>query len=50
MEQFGLWDQIRVDHGTEWALVLHVQSMLAEYRNDTTRQPYKQTSSRQVNV
>ena len=49
VEEFGLWDQIRVDYGTEWALILHVQNLLSEHRNDPTLAPYVQTSSRQVN-
>ena len=31
--QYGLWDQIRVNKGTEWVLMLHVQDTLAEHRN-----------------
>ena len=48
VNQYGLWDQLRVDHGTEWALILYVQNILSGYRNDTSRLPYIQTSSRQV--
>ena len=45
---YGMWDQIRVDHGTEWALMLHVQSQLSRYRNDISKPPYVQTSSKKV--
>ena len=46
--EYGLRDTVRVDHGTEWALVLHIQNMLSNFRNDPSRRPYCQTSSRQV--
>ena len=45
---YGLWDQVRVDHGKEFYLVLFVQEMLKLYRNNNTRQPYVQTQSKQV--
>ena len=45
---YGLWDQVRVDHGKEFYLVLFVQEMLKVYRNNITRQPYVQTQSKQV--
>lgn len=44
---YGLWDQVRVDHGKEFYLVLFVQEMLKLYRNNNTRQPYVQTQSKQ---
>ena len=46
---YGLWQQIRVDHGTEWALMLFVQSRMSHLRNDTLTLPYLQTPSTQVN-
>ena len=46
--RYGLWDQVRVDHGKEFYLVLFVQEMLKMHRNNTSRQPYLQTQSRQV--
>ena len=46
----GLWDQIRVDRGTEFALILFVQSLLSDYRTNTLREPYRQTPSIQVLV
>ena len=45
---FGMWDMVRVDHGTEWALVLYIQNLLSNHRNDPSLRPYLQTSSRQV--
>lgn len=41
----GLWDQVRVDSGGEFALLLHVQRMLSSYRTNTERPPYLQTTS-----
>ena len=45
---FGIWDQIHVDHGTEWAVMLFMQKALSCYRNDRTVTPYVQTSSTNV--
>ncbi|XP_039505722.1 uncharacterized protein LOC120461555 isoform X2 [Pimephales promelas] len=41
----GMWDQVRVDHGTEFYLTLFMQEMLAEYRHNQQRLPYLQTTS-----
>ena len=41
-------DQVRVDHGREFYLVLAVQSHMKSMRNNTSRQPYIQTQSKQV--
>lgn len=46
--KFGIWDQIRVDYGREWYLMLYVNQMVASMRNDTQRPPHMQTSSKQV--
>ena len=46
--QYGMWDQIRVDHGREFFLTLFMQEKLADYRNNKERQPYLQTSSTHV--
>lgn len=43
---YGVWDQIRVDHGNEWYLMLSVQQALAHLRKDTKRAPYIQTASK----
>ena len=45
---YGLWDQVRVDHGREWSIVLLVQSHLSGYRHNIVRPPYLQTSSKLV--
>ena len=41
----GLWDQIRVDHETEFALVFTIQTHLACFRRHSSRQPVLRTSS-----
>ena len=45
---FGLWDQLRVDHGTEWYLMLSVHTSLSSFRNRTDREPVVQSSSKMV--
>ncbi|XP_076120765.1 uncharacterized protein LOC143101347, partial [Alosa pseudoharengus] len=42
---YGIWDQIRVDHGKEFYLTLYMQEMLSAYRFNLGRQPYLQTKS-----
>ena len=46
----GLFDQVRGDHGKEFYLVLAVQDHPKGFRNNTSRQPYVQTQSKQVSV
>ncbi|XP_067272632.1 uncharacterized protein [Pseudorasbora parva] len=41
----GIWDQVRVDCGKELYLCLFMQDILAAYRYNTVREPYKQTPS-----
>ena len=48
--QYGLWDQIRVDHGKEFYLMLYVQEKLSEFRRNTTIAPHMQSTSRQVST
>ena len=38
--QYGLWDQIHVDKGEEWVLMLYVQETLANLRCNTNRAPH----------
>ena len=44
-----VWDQVRVDHGKEFYLMLYVQEILAQFRTNTNRAPHLQSTSRQVN-
>ena len=46
--QYGVWDQVRVDHGKEWTLMLFVQEQLAHLRHNVNRAPHLQTTSKQV--
>ena len=46
--QEGIWDMIRVDHGTEFALMLFVQQMLKDHRGNPHCEPFLQTQSCQV--
>jgi hypothetical protein len=47
--EHGLWDQLRVDCGREFALILFIQQSLSALRTNTQRAPYLQTSSTSVN-
>lgn len=42
---YGLFDQLRVDHGTEFCLCIFVQELLKNRRGDTSRAPWRQTTS-----
>ncbi|XP_065892172.1 uncharacterized protein [Dysidea avara] len=42
---YGMWDQLRVDQGKEWYLMLYIQERLAEYRRNPSAPPHLQTSS-----
>ena len=43
--EYGLFDQLRVDHGKEWVLSLYVQEKLAHLRYSVVKPPHRQTSS-----
>lgn len=47
LQQEGLWVQVRVDHGSEFSLMLSVQQRLAGFRVRQDRVPYLQTVSRE---
>ena len=48
--QFGLWQQVRVDHGTEFTLILAAQQHLARHRQWQDRQATLQTTSQNHRV
>ena len=48
VSEHGLWDQVRVDGGREFCLILHIQELLSPFRTNTQRAPYVQTQSKQV--
>jgi len=50
VSKFGLWDQIRVDHGKEWYLMLYVNQTVAHLRNNPVKEPHVQTSSKKVHI
>ena len=43
----GLWEQVRIDHGGEFALVISTQQLLSPQRSTRTHAPVLQSSSRQ---
>ena len=45
---YGLWDQVRTDQGKEWNLMLFVNERLSHLRNDCSRPPHLQSTSKQV--
>ncbi|KAK9978580.1 hypothetical protein ABG768_020325 [Culter alburnus] len=42
---YGMWDQLRVDHGREFYMSLYMQENLSRHRHNLSRQPYLQTAS-----
>ncbi len=46
--KFGIWDQIRVDHGREFFLMLKIQEDLQNLRFNLNRDCYVQSTSRMV--
>ena len=46
----GLWEQIRMDHGKEFVLIISVQRILSHLRLDESRASFKQTTSTKNNV
>ena len=50
LSRYGLWDQLRVDKGKEWYLMLAVQEQLACLRVNQSRPSYLQTTSTMVHM
>ena len=48
MEQHGVWDQTRVDHGREFYLMLYVQEMIRSRFGSSGVLPYVQSKSTEV--
>ena len=48
--KYGLWNQLRLDHGLEFVLCIFVQETLKVYRRSQEKDPWKQTASTQNNV
>ena len=47
LQSQGLWDQVRVDHGTEFALIKTAQQHLSNHRLNQNREPVLESLSRQ---
>ena len=47
LQSQGLWDQVRVDHGTEFTLIITAQQHLSNCRLNQSREPVLQSLSRQ---
>ena len=45
---YDIWDQLRIDGGSEFTLTSKMQEFYSEFRNDKTRVPVRATKS--VNV
>ena len=46
--KYGLWEQLRMDHGLEFCLVIHVRQLLSDFHaNHLGRECYRQTPSTQ---
>lgn len=45
---YGLWDQLRVDHGREFYLCLYIQKVLRQQYGPTNIAPFAQTPSTSV--
>ena len=39
--KYGIWDQLRMDHGREFCLVIFVQHIIVYLRADIRRAPFK---------
>ena len=48
--KYGVWEQVRMDHGRKFALVIFIQQVLSCYRLEGRKQPFKQTRSTENNV
>ena len=45
--KYGLWNQLRIDHGQEFSLCVFVQDLLKNYSQGTEKETWKQTTSKQ---
>ena len=46
--EFGMFHQVRVDHGKEFYLILGMQEIHQDLRNRQDIPPYRQTQSKKV--
>ena len=43
-ENYGVWDQLQIDRGSEFTLISKMQEFYSEFRNDKTRVPVRVTN------
>ena len=43
--KYGVWNQLRIDHGKEFRLTIFAQELLESYRYSRNKTPWKQTTS-----
>lgn len=48
LQQYGIWDQLRLDMGKEWTLIRYAQEMLSNYRYNLSKTPCVSASSKLV--
>ena len=48
LENYGIWNQLRIDGGSEFSLISKMQEFYNEFRNDKTQVPFRATKS--INV
>jgi len=48
VSKYGMFDQVRVDHGKEFYLVLGMQEQHKDLRRSQTKLPFTQTQSKKV--
>ncbi len=48
LQQYGIWDQLRLGKGKEWTLITFAQDILSGYRRNTFKTPYVCSSSKNV--
>lgn len=45
MVEYGIWDQVWMDHGQEFCLVSYAQNSISHIRNNQEREPFRRTPS-----
>lgn len=48
--KYGLWNQLRVDHGQEFVLCIYIQDLLKRYRYSEEKAPWRQTASTTITL
>ena len=50
LRKYGIWEQVKMDHGQEFCLVAFAQNILAPHRLIGTAKPFRKTTSTKNNV